>query len=152
MWYVGVYFIVNFNGWPWVWFVLNRSWFMNTRLSRILYIIVTLAYFFVVWALAIINLETDQYLKKSFITNLAALLWTISSLKILCLVDGNHTGEAHSRIDLIIVIYYNTFPWLKLDINLYFVLGNLWKSWLCLRCWFQERRWSLDEWHEEHIE
>jgi len=39
-------------------------------------------------------LEIDEYLEKLFNTNLAVLLWTISSLKILCLVDGDHTGEA----------------------------------------------------------
>jgi len=47
-------------------------------------------------------LETDECLEKSFNTNLAALLWTISSLEILCLVDGDHTGEAYSRADLTI--------------------------------------------------
>ena len=47
-------------------------------------------------------LETDEYLEKSFNTNLAALLRTISSLEILCSVDGNHTGEAYSRTDLTI--------------------------------------------------
>ena len=47
-------------------------------------------------------LETDEYLEKSFNTNLAALLWTISSLEILCSVDGDHTGEAYSRTDLTI--------------------------------------------------
>ena len=47
-------------------------------------------------------LETDENLEKSFNTNLAALPWTISSLEILCSVDGNHTGEAYSRTDLTI--------------------------------------------------
>jgi len=86
--------VVNLNRWPQVWFVLNsRSWSTNTRLFRILYIIVTLASF---RCLSIGHpswfniLETDEYLEKSFNTNLAALLWTISSLEILCLVDGDH--------------------------------------------------------------
>jgi len=47
-------------------------------------------------------LETDEYLEKSFNTNLAVLLWTTSSLEILCLVDGDHIGEAYSRTDLTI--------------------------------------------------
>ena len=47
-------------------------------------------------------LETDEYLEKSFNTNLAVLLWTTSSLEILCSVDGDHIGKAYSRTDLTI--------------------------------------------------
>jgi len=84
----------------------SRSWSINTRLFRILYIIVTLASFLHCLSIghpSCLNiLETDEYLEKSFNTNLAALLWTICSLEILCSVDGDHTGEAHSRTDLTI--------------------------------------------------
>jgi len=52
----------------------------------------------------ILETDHDEYIEKSFNTNLAALFWTISSLKILCPVDGAHTGEAHSRIGLTIGI------------------------------------------------
>ena len=47
-------------------------------------------------------LETDEYLEKSFNASLVALLWTISSVEILCSVDGDQTGEAYSRTDLTI--------------------------------------------------
>ena len=47
-------------------------------------------------------IETDEYLGQLFNTNLAALLWAISSLEILCLVDGDHTGEVYSRTDVTI--------------------------------------------------
>jgi len=103
-----IYSSVNLNWWPQVWLLFNsRSWFTNTRLFGILYIIVTLASFLHSLSLSHpswFNLETDEYLEKSFNTNLAALLWTISSLEILCLVDGDHTGEAYSRTDLTIEI------------------------------------------------
>jgi len=70
---------------------------------RILYIIVTLASYLRCLSIGHLNiLETDEYLEKSFNTNLVALLWTISSLEILCLVDGDRTGEAYSRTDLTI--------------------------------------------------
>ena len=45
-------------------------------------------------------LETDEYLEKSFYTNLAGVLWTIRN--IVCSVDGDYTGEAYSRTDLTI--------------------------------------------------
>jgi len=47
-------------------------------------------------------LETNEYLEKSFNANLAALLWTIFSLDILCSVEGDYTGEAYSRTNLTI--------------------------------------------------
>ena len=84
----------------------SRSWSTNTRLFRFLYIIVTLASF--LHCLSISHpswfniLETDEYLEKSFNTNLAVLLWTTSSLEILCSVDGDHIGEAYSRTELTI--------------------------------------------------
>jgi len=40
--------------------------------------------------------------KFGLCANLAALLWTISSLEILCSVDGDNTGEVYSRKDLTI--------------------------------------------------
>jgi len=83
----------NLNGWPRVWYVLNsRSRSTNTRLFRILYIIVTLASFIRCLNIGHLNiLETDEYLEKSFNTNFGTLLWTISSLEILCSVDwGPH--------------------------------------------------------------
>ena len=52
-------------------------------------------------------LETE-HLEKSFNTNLAALLWTISSLEILCSVDWAHTGEAIQ--EQILPLTYNIFP------------------------------------------
>jgi len=73
---------------------------------RISYIIVTLASFLHCLSIGHPSwfniLETDEYLEKSFNTNLAALVWTISSLEILRLVDGDHTGEVYSRTDLTI--------------------------------------------------
>jgi len=76
----------------------------NTRLFRILYILVTLASFLHCLSIGIPSwfniLESDEYLEKSFNTHLAALLWTISSLEILCSVDGDYTDEAYSRTDL----------------------------------------------------
>ena len=99
---IHLFYSVKLNTWPQVWFVFNsRSLSTNTRLFRILYIIVNLASF--LHCLSISHpswfniLETDEYLEKSFNTNLTALLWTISTLEILCFVDGVHTGEAFSR-------------------------------------------------------
>ena len=73
-------------------------------------------HFFVVWALAILVGLTflrlmNIYIEKLFNTNLAALLWTISSLETLCLADGDHTGVFKNRS------YHwhnNMFPWLHL--------------------------------------
>ena len=85
-----------------------RSWSTNTRSFRILYIIMTLASFLHCLSIGHPSwfniLETNEYLEKSFNTNLAALSWTISSLEILCLVDGDLTGEAYPRTDLTIDI------------------------------------------------
>ena len=41
-------------------------------------------------------LETDEYLEESFNRNLAVLLWTTSSLEMLCSVDGDHIGNNRS--------------------------------------------------------
>jgi len=80
--------VVNLNRWPKVSFVLNsRSWSTNTRLFRILCII-GLASFLCCLSIghpSWFNIrKTDEYLEKSFNKNLAPLLWTISSLEILC--------------------------------------------------------------------
>jgi len=72
------------------------------------YNIVTLASFLHCLSISLKNvswfniLETDEYLVKSFNTNLSALLWAISSLEILCFIDRDHTGEVYSRTDLTI--------------------------------------------------
>jgi len=74
--------------------------------NLIIYVIVTLASFLHCLSIGHYSwlniLETNEYLEKSFNTNLAALLWTVSSLEILCSVDGDHTGEAYSRTNLTI--------------------------------------------------
>jgi len=62
-----------------------RSWSTNIWLLRIVCIMVTLASFLHCLSIGHPNiLETDEYLEKSFNTNLAALLWIIL---VLCSVD-----------------------------------------------------------------